>query len=115
MYFFFLPLLASLTSFPCPYPLKSPPGTILRGPENCVIPSVLKLLSVLLPQIPCLKCSAVTGWFLKNQIRPKNSVLRQTKVHLAQHTVSVSGQKQICMEEYQNKIHRFPKHFPSLR
>lgn len=100
MYFYFF---VSLTSFPCPCTLKSPPGTILQGPQNWVIPSVLGLLSVLLPQIPRLKCSAVTGWFLKSQIRPKNSVLRQTKVHLAQHIVSVSGQRRYAWRSISRK------------
>lgn len=55
--------------FPCLSTFKSPADIFLWGPENGVIPSFLKLLSVLPPQIPGLKCSEVTKWFLKDKVR----------------------------------------------
>lgn len=97
----------SLLVFPAS-PLLNLQITSYADPENWVIPSFLKLLSVLPPQIPGLKCSEKV--FSKGSDKSISTVFWVSpKAHLAQYQVPVSGQKQIRMKEYKHRTCRLPK------
>lgn len=76
-------LLHSWFSLPLHLEMPSRPHPV--GPRNWVIPSFLQLPNVLPPQIPGPKCSEVTRWFLKDQVRPQAKFWVSPEVPLAQH------------------------------